>query len=95
MLINLQVKNHGIPEKLYEDMFEKCEEFNSMSDDEKQEFKMAKGVMDRIRFGSSNNLSSTHVCFWRDYLKLFVHPDFNSPHKPAGFRYSYFHSTIS
>ncbi|XP_063944295.1 2-oxoglutarate-dependent dioxygenase 19 [Daucus carota subsp. sativus] len=79
------VKNHGISEKLYEAMFEKCEEFNSMSDDEKQEFRMKKDVMDRIKFGSSNNLSSTQVRFWRDYLKLFLHPDFNSPHKPAGF----------
>ncbi|KAK1386150.1 Fe2OG dioxygenase domain-containing protein [Heracleum sosnowskyi] len=79
------VKNHGISEKLYEAMFEKCEEFNSMSDDEKQEFKMKKDVMDRIKYGSSNNLSSTQVRFWRDYLKLFLHPDFNSPHKPAGF----------
>ncbi|KAK1385927.1 2-oxoglutarate (2OG) and Fe(II)-dependent oxygenase superfamily protein [Heracleum sosnowskyi] len=41
--------------------------------------------MDRIRFGSSNNLSSTQVRLWRDYLKLFVHPDFYAPHKPAGF----------
>ncbi|XP_074344293.1 2-oxoglutarate-dependent dioxygenase 19-like [Apium graveolens] len=80
------VKNHGIPEKLYEDMFEKCEEFNSLSDDEKQEFKTTNGtVLDRIRFGSSNNLSSTQVHLWRDYLKFVVHPNFNSPHKPAGF----------
>lgn len=82
-----KVKNHGISEKLYETLFEKWEEFNSMSDEEKQEFKMTKGIMDRIRFGSSNNFSSStdKVRFWRDYLKLFVHPDFNSPHKPAGF----------
>ncbi|KAK1385931.1 protein DOWNY MILDEW RESISTANCE 6-like [Heracleum sosnowskyi] len=81
------VKNHGIPEKLYETLFEKWQEFNSMSDDEKLEFKMTKGVMDRIRFGSSNNFTTRYdkVRFWRDYLKLFVHPDFNSPHKPAGF----------
>ncbi|KAL1802530.1 hypothetical protein ACET3Z_031177 [Daucus carota] len=79
------VKNHGIPEELYEAMFQKCEEFNLMSEDEKQEFKMKKDVMDRIKFGSSNNLSSTRVRFWRDYLKLFLHPDFNSPHKPQGF----------
>ena len=81
------MKNHGIPEELYEAMFQKCEEFNLMSEDEKQEFKMKKDVMDRIKFGSSNNLSSTRVRFWRDYLKLFLHPDFNSPHKPQGFRY--------
>lgn len=88
-MIDLQVKNHGISEKLYETLFEKWEEFNSLPDDEKQEFKMTKGVMDRIRFGSSNNFSTRYdkVRFWRDYLKLFVHPDFNSPSKPAGFRY--------
>ncbi|KAL8116571.1 2-oxoglutarate-dependent dioxygenase 19-like [Apium graveolens] len=81
------VKNHGISEKLYETLFEKWEEFNLMSDDEKQEFKITtKGVLDRIRFGS-NNFSTRYdkVRFWRDYLKLSVHPDFNSPHKPAGF----------
>ncbi|KAK1365843.1 Fe2OG dioxygenase domain-containing protein [Heracleum sosnowskyi] len=83
---SFMVKNHGISEELYEAMFERCEEFNSMSDDEKQLFKMKKDVMDRIMFGcSSINMSSTQVRFWRDYLKLFVHPDFNSPHKPAGF----------
>lgn len=56
----------------------------------KTTFKMKKDVMDRIMFGSSINISSTPVRFWRDYSKLFVHPDFNSPLKPAGFRY--FHS---
>lgn len=82
---SFMVKNHGISEKLYEAMFERCEEFNSMSDDEKQELKMKKDVMDRIIFGSSTNVSSTGVRFWRDYLHLFVHPDFNSPKKPASF----------
>lgn len=84
-----QVKNHGIPESLYDAMLEACQEFISMPDNEKQEFKTKKDVMDRIRFGTSNNLSSGKAGFWRDYLKLFVHPDFNSPHKPAAFRYTY------
>ncbi|KAL8157587.1 hypothetical protein AgCh_002340 [Apium graveolens] len=79
------VKKHGISEKLHEKMLEKCEEFNSMSDEEKQKLKMKKDVMDMMMFGSSINVS-TEARFWRDYLKLFVHPDFNSPKKPQGFR---------
>lgn len=85
----MQVKNHGIAEKVYDSMLEACENFISMADSEKQEFKGKKNdVMERIRFGTSNNLSLGKAGFWRDYLKFFVHPDFNSPHKPAGFRYT-------
>lgn len=46
-----------------------------------------KQLWDPIRYGTSFNLKVDEEFFWRDYLKVWVHPNFNAPHKPPGFRY--------
>ncbi|OVA20884.1 Isopenicillin N synthase [Macleaya cordata] len=76
--------NHGVPEKLREEMVNLCLNFFDLSPDEKLEY-AGKQVLDPIRCGTSFNASLEKVFFWRDFLKIFVHPDFHSPLKPLGF----------
>ncbi|XP_021899983.1 LOW QUALITY PROTEIN: protein DMR6-LIKE OXYGENASE 2-like [Carica papaya] len=79
------VTNHGVEERLMEEMIEACKGFFNLSEEEKQEY-AGKHVLDTIRCGTSMNVSVDQVLFWRDYLKIFVHPQFNSPNKPPNFR---------
>ncbi|KAJ0984651.1 hypothetical protein J5N97_003007 [Dioscorea zingiberensis] len=79
------VVNHGVPKSLMEAMLNTCMGFFNMREDEKQEYN-EKHVLDPIRHGTSFNTSVDKVRYWRDYLKVFVHPDFHSPAKPSGFR---------
>lgn len=79
------VVNHGVPESLTKAMTEACGEFFNLTEEEKREFE-GKHVLDPIRCGTSFNASVDPVLFWRDFLKVFVHPEFHSPNKPTGFR---------
>ncbi|XP_058007245.1 2-oxoglutarate-dependent dioxygenase 19 isoform X2 [Hevea brasiliensis] len=78
------VINHGVPERLMRSMIDACREFFDLPEEEKQEYE-GKHVLDPIRCGTSFNTSVEKVFCWRDFLKLFVHPVFHSPSKPAGF----------
>ncbi|XP_076954828.1 2-oxoglutarate-dependent dioxygenase 19-like [Bidens hawaiensis] len=80
-----QVINHGVPESLMGMVIEKSVEFFDMSDEEKKEFE-EKGVLDPIRYGTSFNSQKDEIFYWRDFLKVIVHPEFNCPNKPLGFR---------
>ncbi|GAB2267992.1 hypothetical protein Dimus_002969 [Dionaea muscipula] len=75
------VVNHGVPERMFEDVIGNCNEFFDLTAEEKREFE-GKRVLDPIRCGTSFNVSAEEVHFWRDFLKLHVHPEFNCPHKP-------------
>ncbi|KAJ8764733.1 hypothetical protein K2173_009118 [Erythroxylum novogranatense] len=79
------VVNHGVPESLVKAMISSCEMFFDLTEEEKREYE-GKDVMDPIRCGTSFNTSVEKVLFWRDYLKLFIRPEFHSVDKPAGFR---------
>ncbi|XP_008812217.1 protein DMR6-LIKE OXYGENASE 2-like isoform X2 [Phoenix dactylifera] len=79
------VVNHGIPERLMEAMLISLKEFFDQTEEEKGEY-TGKHVMDPIRCGTSFNLTVEDVRYWRDYLKVFVHPIFYSPAKPPRFR---------
>ncbi|KAJ4848943.1 hypothetical protein Tsubulata_034179 [Turnera subulata] len=79
------VTNHGVPENLMKAVMDASREFFDLTEEEKKEF-VGKHVLDPIRCGTSFNASVDKVFFWRDFLKVIVHPDFHSPHKPAGFR---------
>jgi isopenicillin N synthase-like dioxygenase len=81
-----QVINHGVPESLTKAMTHACGEFFNLTEEEKREFG-GKHVLDSIRCGTSFHASVDKVLFWRDFLKVFVHPQFHSPTKPAAFRY--------
>lgn len=79
------VINHGVEERTMKKMIDGCREFFYLSEEEKREFE-GKHVLDPIRCGTSFNESVDKVFFWRDYLKVMVHPKFHSPSKPSGFR---------
>ncbi|KAL8536232.1 hypothetical protein ACS0TY_011746 [Phlomoides rotata] len=79
------VANHGIAEELMRGMIEVSAEFFNLSEEEKPEFQPA-NVLSGIRYGTSFNTATDHIFCWRDFLKLFVHPHFNSPAKPHSFR---------
>ncbi|KAF8406065.1 hypothetical protein HHK36_008145 [Tetracentron sinense] len=78
------VINHGVPESLRKEMLDACHRFFHLMEGEKQEFE-GKHVLDPIRCGTSFNASVEKVFFWRDFLKVFVHPQFHFPSKPPGF----------
>lgn len=82
-----QLINHGIPESLMEAVIEGIRGFFDLTEEEKREFEQT-NVLNPIRYGTSFNRSMEKVSFWRDFLKAFVHPEFNFPNKPAGFRYT-------
>ncbi|CAK7355116.1 unnamed protein product [Dovyalis caffra] len=77
------VINHGVPESLLSSIIDGCKGFFDLPEEEKQEFK-GNHVLDPIRSGTSFNASVDKIFCWRDFLKVFVHPVFHSPTKPAG-----------
>lgn len=78
--------NHGVPESLMNSAIDGCDSFFHMSEEEKLEFR-GKHVLDPIRCGTSFNASVDEVLYWRDFLKVLVHPQFHFPKRPSGFRY--------
>uniref|UniRef100_A0A7C9CQA7 Fe2OG dioxygenase domain-containing protein n=1 Tax=Opuntia streptacantha TaxID=393608 RepID=A0A7C9CQA7_OPUST len=78
------VVNHGVPKILMDSMLDKCNEFFNLTSEEKRKFE-GKHVLDPIRCGTSFNTAVEEVNFWRDYLKVMVHPQFHSPSKPPRF----------
>lgn len=78
------VINHGVPEDQIKAMMDACIDFFNLTEEEKREYQ-GKHVLDPIRCGTSFNASVDRVLFWRDFLKVFIHPQFHSPMKPAGF----------
>ncbi|KAG9450747.1 hypothetical protein H6P81_010712 [Aristolochia fimbriata] len=79
------VINHGVAEELRVAMLDACRAFFDLPEEEKKEF-AGKELLDPIRCGTSFNTSAEEVSYWRDYLKMFVHPDFHCPPKPSSFR---------
>ena len=79
--------NHGVEESVTRGMIEVCEEFFNLSDEVKKEFRGTRDVLDPIKCGTSFNVAIDKVLLWRDFIKVIAHPQFYSPHNPAGFRY--------
>ncbi|XP_028806771.1 flavanone 3-dioxygenase 2-like [Neltuma alba] len=77
--------NHGITEKLMEEVMSKAHEFHNLPVEEKKEF-ADKGPLAPIRHGTSFHPQAEKVHYWRDYLKVITLPEFNFPHKPPGFK---------
>ncbi|GMP46949.1 hypothetical protein CsSME_00014910 [Camellia sinensis var. sinensis] len=65
-------------------MVDACNGFFDLREEEKREFE-GKHVLDPIRCGTSFNSKADKVFSWRDFLKVFVHPQFHFPNKPIGF----------
>ncbi|KAA0061143.1 protein DMR6-LIKE OXYGENASE 2-like [Cucumis melo var. makuwa] len=79
------VVNHGVEEKLMKELMEICIEFFELKEEEKREYE-TKHVLDPIRYGTSFNPKVEKAFFWRDYLKIKVHPKFHAPTKPTRLR---------
>lgn len=79
------VINHGVPKELKEEMLGACQSFFDLTEEAKLEY-AGKSLFDPIRIGTSFNITVDKQLFWRDYLKVHVHPHFHAPHKPAVFR---------
>lgn len=75
--------NHGIPEAFIAELFATVREFFALPDDEKKQYE-AKSTSSPIACGNFNVKSTSNQSFtlWRDFLKLYVHPDFHCPTKP-------------
>ncbi|XP_040940602.1 2-oxoglutarate-dependent dioxygenase 19 isoform X2 [Gossypium hirsutum] len=78
------VTSHGVPERMMKAIIEACREFLELPEEEKRGIS-GKHVLDPIRFGTSFNESVDEILCWRDYVKIFQHPEFHSPNKPPSF----------
>ncbi|KAL2254449.1 protein DMR6-LIKE OXYGENASE 2-like [Sesamum indicum] len=79
------VVNHGIPEQLMRDVIDVTNEFFNLPEEEKPEFQ-PENVLEPIRYGTSFNTAKEKVFWWRDFLKVCVHPEFHCPHKPQSLK---------
>ncbi|KAL3515505.1 hypothetical protein ACH5RR_022407 [Cinchona calisaya] len=80
------VINHGIPENLTNALFDVCNEFFDMPEEEKLQFETKHPLYPvMVRSGTVCNDSNQKALFWRDYLRFFVHPEFHCPNKPKEF----------
>ncbi|GJN03814.1 hypothetical protein PR202_ga21295 [Eleusine coracana subsp. coracana] len=79
------VSNHGVPEDLKEAMLEACKELFSLPDEEKAEH-LETEPMAPIRIGSGFYSVVDGARYWRNYLKMFAHPELHCPEKPAKLR---------
>lgn len=77
--------NHGIPETLMSHMIEVVSKFFDLPEEDKPEFQ-PKNVLDPIRYGTSFNTEKEKAFCWRDFLKVFIHPEFHCPDKPEALR---------
>ncbi|GFY89433.1 hypothetical protein Acr_06g0013730 [Actinidia rufa] len=76
--------NHGVPESLMKAVLDGCKEFFNLPMEEKM--KLAdKDIWKPIRFGTGVDIKVEKFYFWRDFIKVFVHPQFHFPNKPVGF----------
>ncbi|KAH7833207.1 hypothetical protein Vadar_004109 [Vaccinium darrowii] len=64
---------------------EGCNQFFNLPMEEKMEFE-GKDIWKPIRFGTGVDVNVEKFFYWRDFLKAYVHPQFNFPNKPKGFR---------
>uniref|UniRef100_A0ACD6AHZ6 Uncharacterized protein n=2 Tax=Avena sativa TaxID=4498 RepID=A0ACD6AHZ6_AVESA len=79
------VINHGVPESLQGATMDACKELFSLPAEEKAEY-MDAAPMDPVRVGTGFNSAVDGAKLWRDYLKMFAHPDLHCPAKPANLR---------
>ncbi|EPS60187.1 hypothetical protein M569_14618, partial [Genlisea aurea] len=77
--------NHGIPQELIRNVIDVSNEFFDLPEEDKPEFQPM-NVLEPVRYGTSTNTATEEIHCWRDFLKVFVHPEFHSPEKPPSMR---------
>ncbi|KAL0422415.1 UNVERIFIED_CONTAM: 2-oxoglutarate-dependent dioxygenase 19 [Sesamum latifolium] len=70
--------------KAIQDLDKACEEWGFFME-EKPEFQ-PENVLEPIRYGTSFNTAKEKVFWWRDFLKVFVHPEFHCPDTPQSLK---------
>ncbi|KAK0577251.1 hypothetical protein LWI29_030243 [Acer saccharum] len=78
------VINHGVAKTVIDEMLRASKSFFDQTEEQLQEY-AGKKLFDPIRWGTSFNRAVDNSFFWRDYLKVHVHPHFNAPQNPPGF----------
>lgn len=77
--------NHGVPEKLRNELMDVAKGFFDLPAEVKQEYSDTH-ALNPIRYGTGFNAKVDVVRYWRDYLKIITHPEFHCPTKPPEFR---------
>ncbi|AES90611.1 putative flavonol synthase [Medicago truncatula] len=78
--------NHSVSKSLMEKMVDQVFAFFNLKEEDKQVYADKEVTDDSIKYGTSFNVSGDKNLFWRDFIKIIVHPKFHSPDKPSGFR---------
>ncbi|KAH7834634.1 hypothetical protein Vadar_018132 [Vaccinium darrowii] len=76
--------NHGVSKSLMKDVLDGSNQFFNLPMEEKMEYE-GKDIWKPIRFGTGVDVKVEKFFFWRDFLKVYVHPQFNFPNNPKGF----------
>ncbi|KAH7847732.1 hypothetical protein Vadar_029655 [Vaccinium darrowii] len=76
--------NHGVSKSLMKEVLDGCNQFFNLPMEEKMGYE-GKDIWKPIRFGTGVDVKVEEFFFWRDFLKVYVHPQFNFPNKPEGF----------
>jgi len=83
----MKLINHGVSETLRDEVLRASQCFFDLPSEEKKDY-ISDKLFDPIRYGTSFNVKVDTTLYWRDYLKCYVHPHFDAPSKPPGFRYT-------
>ncbi|KAK8942021.1 hypothetical protein KSP40_PGU020283 [Platanthera guangdongensis] len=78
--------NHGVPEIVRSSMVEAFREFFDLTVEERKEL-MGKKIFDPIRHEAGLNTTTEGQQYWRDFVRIFVHPAFHSPSQPPHFSF--------
>ena len=85
-----QVKNHGIPEEIVDNMLRIAKEFFQLPEAERLK-NYSDDPSKTTRLSTSFNVKTEKVSNWRDFLRLHCHPLENYVHEwptnPPSFRY--------
>ncbi|CAM8986693.1 unnamed protein product [Rhodiola kirilowii] len=68
-----QVKNHGVPKRVMENIIKNAREFFRLPEDERMKL-YSQDVSKTTRLSTSFNVNTEKVANWRDYLRLHCYP---------------------
>ncbi|CAM8934713.1 unnamed protein product [Rhodiola kirilowii] len=87
-----QVKNHGVPTRVMENIIRIAREFFSLPEEDRMKM-YSSDASKTVRLSTSFNVNTEKVANWRDYLRLHCYPveDYINewPSNPPTFRYTY------
>lgn len=97
LLCEFQVKNHGIPDEVINNMMQVSREFFSMPQSERLK-SYSDDPSKTTRLSTSFNVKTEKVSNWRDFLRLHCYPleDYlhEWPSSPTSFRYLFMDESV-